>query len=284
MCRARRSGPGLAHKPAFGHSAEPRERQRLDEALVDRGLVENRSRARALIMAADVMVNGVAVTRAGASVQSRDHISLKMPPRFVSRGGEKLDHALSTFGIDVRDLIAADFGASTGGFTDCLLQRGAARVYAIDVGYGQLATQLRADSRVIVIERTNVRHLESLPEPVDLVTIDVSFIGLKLVLPAARNVLNENGRIVALVKPQFEAGRADVGRGGVVRDPETHRRVLQSLFQTADVLGLGITGLTASPLRGPAGNIEFLAVLAPDVSSVALADAIECALAEAPGE
>jgi 23S rRNA (cytidine1920-2'-O)/16S rRNA (cytidine1409-2'-O)-methyltransferase len=284
MCRARRSGPGLAHKPAFGHSAEPRDRQRLDEALVDRGLVENRSRARALIMAADVLVNGVAVTRAGASVQSRDHISLKVPPRFVSRGGEKLDHGLSAFGIDVRDLIAADFGASTGGFTDCLLQRGAARVYAIDVGYGQLASQLRADSRVIVIERTNVRHLESLPKRVDLVTIDVSFIGLKLVLPAARNVLNENGRIVALVKPQFEAGRADVGRGGVVRDPETHRRVLQSLFQTAKALELGITGLTASPLRGPAGNIEFLAALAPEASSVDMDDAIECALAEAPGE
>ena len=284
MCRVRRSGPGLAHKPAVGHSAEARGRRRLDEALVERGLVENRSRARALIMAADVLVNGVAVTRAGASVQSHDDISLKMPPRFVSRGGEKLDHALSEFGIEVRDHIAADFGASTGGFTDCLLQRGAARVYAIDVGYGQLATQMRADPRVVVIERTNVRHLESLPERVDLVTIDVSFIGLKLVLPPARNLLNENGRIVALVKPQFEAGRADVGRGGVVRDPQTHRRVLQSLFQTAEALGLGITGLTASPLRGPAGNIEFLVALAPNVSSIAMDDAIERALAEAPEE
>ena len=284
MCRVRRSGPELAHKPAVGHSAEARERRRLDEALVKRGLVENRSRARALIMAADVLVNGVAVTRAGASVQSRDDISLKTPPQFVSRGGEKLDHALSVFGIEVRDFIAADFGASTGGFTDCLLQRGAARVYAIDVGYGQLATQMRADPRVVVIERTNVRHLESLPERVDLVTIDVSFIGLKFVLPTARNLLNENGRIVALVKPQFEAGRADVGRGGVVRDPQTHRRVLQSLFQTAEALGLGITGLTASPLRGPAGNIEFLAALAPNVSSIAMDDATERALAEAPGE
>ena len=235
-------------------------------------------------MAADVLVNGSPVTRAGASVRSGDEISLKAPPRFVSRGGEKLDHALTVFGIEVRDLIAADFGASTGGFTDCLLQRGAARVYAIDVGYGQLASRLRADPRVVVIERTNVRHLESLPERVDLVTIDVSFIGLSLVLPAARNLLNDSGRIVALVKPQFEAGRAEVGRGGVVRDPRAHRRVLENLFATAEERGLGITGLTASPLRGPAGNIEFLAALAPGVSSIPMNDAIERALAEAPPE
>ena len=249
-----------------------------------RGLAESRSRARALIMAADVLVNGLTVTRAGAAVLPGDEVTLKAPPKYVSRGGEKLDRALSEFRIEVLNLIAADFGASTGGFTDCLLQRGAARVYAVDVGYGQLATRLRSDPRVIVIERTNVRHLELLPERVDLVTIDVSFIGLALVLPAARNILHENGRIIALVKPQFEAGRGDVGRGGVVRDPDTHRRVLQTLFQTADGLGLGIVGLTASPLRGPAGNIEFLAVLAPDVCSVPMNDAIERALAEAPGE
>src|SRR5215218_10048545 len=279
MCRARHSGPGLVHKPATGWSEGARDRQRLDEALVERGLAENRSRARALIMAADVLVNGLPVTRAGASVHSGDEISLKAPPRFVSRGGEKLDHALNVFGIEVCDLIAADFGASTGGFTDCLLQRGAARVYAIDVGYGQLATRLRADPRVVVIERTNVRHLESLPEGVDLVTIDVSFIGLKLVLPAALSLLNDGGQIVALVKPQFEAGRADVGRGGVVRVPDTHRRVLQELFRTAEELGLGIAGLTASPLLGPAGNIEFLAVLAQRTSSIPMNDAIERALA-----
>jgi 23S rRNA (cytidine1920-2'-O)/16S rRNA (cytidine1409-2'-O)-methyltransferase len=261
-----------------------RDRRRLDEAMVERGLAENRSRARALIMAADVLVNGSPVTRAGASVRSDDQLSLKAPPKYVSRGGNKLDHALSSFGIEVRDLIAADFGASTGGFTDCLLQRGAARVYAIDVGYGQLATRLRADPRVVVIERTNVRYLDSLPERVDLVTIDVSFIGLALVLPVARNLLNDSGRIVALVKPQFEAGRSDVGRGGVVRDPRAHRRVLESLFATANELSLGITGLTASPLRGPAGNIEFLAGLAPGVSSIPMNDAIERAFAEAPSE
>jgi 23S rRNA (cytidine1920-2'-O)/16S rRNA (cytidine1409-2'-O)-methyltransferase len=235
-------------------------------------------------MAADVFVNGVTVTRAGATVHNSDEISLRAVPKFVSRGGEKLDHALSEFRIEVPDRIAADFGASTGGFTDCLLQRGAARVYAIDVGYGQLAIRLRSDPRVIVIERTNVRHLESLPERVDLVTIDVSFIGLGLVLPAARNLLNDNGQIVALVKPQFEAGRAEVGKGGVVREPDTHRRVLQNLFRTADELDLGITGLTASPLRGPAGNIEFLAALAPVVSSVPMDEAIERVLSEAPGE
>lgn len=233
-------------------------------------------------MAADILVNGMAVTRAGAAVCNEDEISLRAGQKFVSRGGEKLDHALSTFGIEVRGLIAADFGASTGGFTDCLLQRGAARVYAIDVGYGQLASRLRADPRVVVVERTNVRHLESLPERVGLVTIDVSFIGLSLVLPTARNLLGDSGRIVALVKPQFEAGRGHVGRGGVVRDPLTHRRVLENLFATADERGLGITGLTASPLRGAAGNIEFLAALSPGVSSIPMNDAIERALAEAP--
>jgi 23S rRNA (cytidine1920-2'-O)/16S rRNA (cytidine1409-2'-O)-methyltransferase len=274
----------LARKPANKQQAKVRERQRLDEALVTRGLTENRSRARALIMAADVLVNGVTVTRAGVTVQSGDDVTIKAPPKYVSRGGEKLDRALSEFRIEVRELVAADFGASTGGFTDCLLQHGAARVYAIDVGYGQLATRLRSDPRVIVIDRTNVRHLESLPERVDLVTIDVSFIGLGLVLPAARNILNDNGRIVALVKPQFEAGRADVGRGGVVRELVTHRRVLQNFFRTADESGLAILGLTASPLRGPAGNIEFLAVLAPGGSSVPMNDAIERALTEARGE
>ena len=261
-----------------------RERRRLDEALVACGLADSRSRARALILAADVLVNGMTVTRAGAPVRSDDVLSLRAGPRFVSRGGEKLDHALSEFRIDVRDLTVADFGASTGGFTDCLLQSGAGRVYAIDVGYGQLATRLRSDPRVVVIDRTNVRRLESLPERVDLVTIDVSFIGLGLVLRAAMNLLSDNGRIVALVKPQFEAGRADVGKGGVVRDPDTHRRVLQQLFQTAEDLGLGIAGLTPSPLRGPAGNIEFLALLAPGLVSVPMDEAIERALAEAPGE
>jgi 23S rRNA (cytidine1920-2'-O)/16S rRNA (cytidine1409-2'-O)-methyltransferase len=281
---ARHSGPELADKEATGRSMDSRDRRRLDEALVERGIAENRSRAQALIMAADILVNGSPVTRAGASVRSGDELTVKASPRFVSRGGDKLDHALAAFGIEVSGLIGADFGASTGGFTDCLLQHGAARVYAIDVGYGQLASRLRTDPRVVVIERTNVRHLASLPEPVDLVTIDVSFIGLELVLPTARNLLTERGRIVALIKPQFEAGRANVGRGGVVRDPQVHHRVLEDQFSTAAELGLGITGLTASPLRGPAGNIEFLAALAPNVASIPMNDAIDRALAEAPPE
>lgn len=255
-------------------------RLRLDDALVDRGIAESRSRARALILAGDVLVNGAPVLKAGAAVHDGDVIALKAPPRFVSRGGDKLDHALDAFSIEVEGLAAADFGASTGGFTDALLQRGAARVYAIDVGYGQLAEKLRTDDRVVVLDRVNARHLESLPEPVDLVTIDVSFIGLRLVLPAARRVLRDNGRIVALVKPQFEAGRGEVGRGGVVRDIETHRRVLTGIFATASELGLGVRGLERSPLLGPAGNVEFLALMQPGQTSIHAAEAIDRVLAE----
>lgn len=247
-----------------------------------RGLAESRSRAQALIMAGDVLVNGVPVTRAGAAVRSEDVIALRARPRFVSRGGEKLAHALEQFGLDVHDSVVADFGASTGGFTDCLLQHGAKRVYAIDVGHGQLATQLRSDDRVVVLERMNVRFLETLPEAVDLVTIDVSFIGLKLVLPAAKSVLKPGGRIIALVKPQFEAGREAVSRGGVVRDPGVHAQVLRQLFETAGDLRLGVLGLTASPLRGPAGNVEFLAILAPNEPSIAVEDAVVAALSTAP--
>jgi 23S rRNA (cytidine1920-2'-O)/16S rRNA (cytidine1409-2'-O)-methyltransferase len=275
------SGPVSAPEGAPGRAASTK-RPRLDDALVSRGLAETRSRARALILAGDVLVNDVALTRAGAPVGPGDRIALKVAPRFVSRGGEKLDHALDTFAIDVSGRRAADFGASTGGFTDCLLQRGAARVYAIDVGYGQIAQRLRDDPRVVVMDRSNVRHLETLPEKVDLVVIDVSFIGLRLVLPAALKVLARGGSIVALVKPQFEAGKGQVGRGGVVRDPETHRRILEQLFVNAEELDLGVVGLTASPLRGPAGNIEFLARLAPDATSFESASMIEVALTEAP--
>jgi 23S rRNA (cytidine1920-2'-O)/16S rRNA (cytidine1409-2'-O)-methyltransferase len=245
-------------------------------------LAETRSRARALILAGDVLLNGEPVTRAGASVQSGDAIALKATPRYVSRGGEKLEHAIEAFGLDVKGAVAADFGASTGGFTDCLLQHGAARVYAVDVGYGQLAERLRLDPRVVAMDRTNVRTLESLPEPVEIVTIDVSFIGLRLVLPAALKVLGDGGKIVALVKPQFEAGRGEVGRGGVVRDPAAHRRVLEALFATATDLGLGVVDLTASPLRGPAGNVEFLALLEREAPPIDAESAIAKAMAEAP--
>jgi 23S rRNA (cytidine1920-2'-O)/16S rRNA (cytidine1409-2'-O)-methyltransferase len=245
-------------------------------------LVESRSRAQALIMAGDVLVNGVPVTRAGASVKAADDVALKARPRFVSRGGEKLVHALDAFDLDVSGAVTADFGASTGGFTDCLLQHGAARVYAIDVGHGQLASRLRGDDRVVAMDRTNVRFLEALPEPVDLVTIDVSFIGLKLVLPAAISILRPGGRIVALIKPQFEAGRDAVGRGGVVRDSEVHAQVLHQFFETAAELELGVLGLSASPLRGPAGNVEFLTLLAPSEPSIAVDDAVAAALSAVP--
>jgi 23S rRNA (cytidine1920-2'-O)/16S rRNA (cytidine1409-2'-O)-methyltransferase len=246
---------------AMANEAAPSGRSRLDDAMVTRGLADTRSRARALILAGDVRVNGQTVARAGASVRPADAIVLAERPRFASRGGEKLDHALDAFGIEVDGLIAADFGASTGGFTDVLLQRGARRVYAIDVGYGQLAERLRTDSRVVVMDRTNVRHLISLPEPVDLVTIDVSFISLGLVLPVAARVLAPGGRCVSLIKPQFEAGPRDVGKGGVVREPAVHRRVLASALAAAREAGFGVLGLVASPLLGPAGNREFLADL-----------------------
>lgn len=249
---------------------------------MSRGLAESRSKARALILANDVLVNGVPVSKAGAMVRSEDELSVSAPPRFVSRGGEKLDHGLEAFGLDVTGVVAADFGASTGGFTDSLLQRGASKVYAIDVGYGQLAERIRTDPRVAVMDRVNVRTLKSLPEPVGIVVVDVSFIGLRLVLPAARSVLQAGGDIVALVKPQFEAGRSEVARGGVVRDPEAHRRVLGAVFETAEELGMGVVGLTASPLRGPAGNVEFLAHLRPNVDSMPAGEAIDRAMAEAP--
>ena len=254
------------------------QRRRLDQAMVDRGLAESRARAQALILAQDVLVNGATVSKAGAPVGPEDAIVLKAPPRFVSRGGEKLEHALAVFDVGVDDKVAADFGASTGGFTDALLQRGARRVYAIDVGYGQLAEKLRLDPRVVVMDRQNVRTVTELPEPVDIVSIDVSFIGLHLVLPAARAVLAPVGDIVALVKPQFEAGRADVGKGGVVRDPGVHQRVLSEVIAAADRLALGVHGVTASPLLGPAGNREFLVHLKPGPAAVDAATAIEAAV------
>jgi 23S rRNA (cytidine1920-2'-O)/16S rRNA (cytidine1409-2'-O)-methyltransferase len=236
-------------------------RQRLDVLLVERGLAESRARAQALIMAGEVQVDGVVVRRAGQPVAATAAITVAAPPRYVSRGGEKLAHALATFAVDPSGLVCADIGASTGGFTDCLLQHGAARVYAIDVGYGQLHWSLRQDQRVVPVERTNIRYLEGLPEPVALATIDVSFISLKLVLPAARRLLTPDGRVIALIKPQFEAGRGEVGKGGVVRDRATHRAVLLEIATAAPASGLAVQALTPSPLRGPAGNVEFLALL-----------------------
>jgi 23S rRNA (cytidine1920-2'-O)/16S rRNA (cytidine1409-2'-O)-methyltransferase len=187
-------------------------------------------------------------------------VRVRTPLPYVSRGGQKLAAALHAFGVEVADKVAVDVGASTGGFTDCLLQEGAGRVFAIDVGYGQLAWKLRSDARVVVLERTNIRHLTQLPEAVlaDLGVIDASFISLALVLPATLNLLTAAGQVVALIKPQFEAGQEDVGKGGVVRDAKIHQRVLQETFELAASLGLTVAGLIASPLLGPAGNVEFL--------------------------
>lgn len=241
--------------------ARGKQRQRLDEAVVARGLAESRSRARALILAREVKLNGVAAHHASTPVWTDDQIDLLDKPRFVSRGGEKLAHALAHFSIDPTDRVAADLGASTGGFTDCLIASGARLVYAIDVGYGQLADRLRRDARIIVLDRTNARSLEQLPELVDIVTIDVSFISLRLVLPTAKRLLKPDGVCIPLVKPQFEAGRADVGKGGVVRQAHIHHRILNDTMRFADSLGFGVVGLVRSPLQGPAGNYEYLAHL-----------------------
>ncbi len=237
------------------------EKQRLDTLLHARGLAESREKARALIMAGEVLVDGVRVDKAGTRVAIEAEIRVKAGPRFVSRGGDKLDAALEAFGINVAMSVCADVGASTGGFTDCLLQRGARRVYAIDVGYGQLAYVLRQDTRVIVMERTNARNLPKLPESVDLVTIDASFISLRHLLPVVKQWLAEGGQIIPLIKPQFEAGKRDVGKGGVVRDPQIHARILSEVFAFAQSLNLSVCGLIRSPLIGPAGNVEFLAWL-----------------------
>jgi 23S rRNA (cytidine1920-2'-O)/16S rRNA (cytidine1409-2'-O)-methyltransferase len=234
------------------------ERERLDVLLHKTGLAESREQARRLIMAGQVSVGGATVDKPGTRVVPTAALHIEARPRYVSRGGLKLEAALTAFAVDVRGLVAADIGASTGGFTDCLLQHGAARVYAVDVGYGQLAWGLRQDRRVVVMERVNARHLQTLPEPIDLTTIDVSFISLKLVLPAVIPLLKPIGQIVALAKPQFEAGRTQVGKGGVVRDSAVHHAVLRDLLAWASAHGLQTQGLIASPLRGPAGNIEFL--------------------------
>lgn len=233
-------------------------KERLDVLLVERGLAESRAVAQRLIRAGEVLVAGEVADKPGLLVAVDAPVTLKAAPRFVSRGGEKLDAALTRFGVEVRGLVAADIGASTGGFTDCLLQRGAARVYAIDVGYGQLAWKLRQDARVVVMERVNARYLERLPESVDLIVSDVSFISLRLIYATAVHWLKDEGQVVSLIKPQFEAGPEKVGKGGVVRDSATHRAVLEQVTREMDALGLGLCGLMVSPLRGPAGNIEFL--------------------------
>jgi 23S rRNA (cytidine1920-2'-O)/16S rRNA (cytidine1409-2'-O)-methyltransferase len=234
---------------------------RIDTLLVQRNLVSSRSKAQRLLMANQVTVNGAKITKPGTQVPADAEIAIAEPLPFVSRGGLKLRAALEAFQIDPGGLIAADVGASTGGFTDCLLQRGAKRVYAIDVGYGQLAWTLRQDPRVVVMERTNARYLSGLPEPVELATVDASFISLTLLLPRIRDWLRPDGVAIPLIKPQFEAGRDQVGKGGVVRDPRVHRQVLLHILTWAAENGLAPCGLVRSPVTGPSGNVEFLALL-----------------------
>lgn len=233
---------------------------RLDVLLLQRGLSESRERARALILAGDVRVDGQTVIRPGASVPSNAEVTVPAQERYASRGALKLAHALDTFDLRVDGLTVLDVGASTGGFTDVLLRRGSRKVYAVDVGYGQLAWRLRQDPRVVVMERTNIRYLTELPESPDAAVIDVSFISLALVIPPVLHLLKPTGWIVALVKPQFEAGREQVGKGGVVRDPRVHRAVLERVLTDAKQRGLEIGGCIPSPILGPAGNREFLAL------------------------
>lgn len=234
---------------------------RLDKLLVDRGLAPSRERARALILAGQVLVNGMKSTKAGTQVANDADVTLKAPDHpYVSRGALKLEKGLEAFAVDPTGLVALDVGASTGGFTDLLLMRGAARVYAVDVGYGQLDWKLRNDERVVVLERENVRYLdpEKVPEPVDLTVIDVSFISLTLVLPKVAELAKPGSPVIALVKPQFEVGKGKVGKGGVVRDEEVRLATVSKVRTWAEAHGWHAGEHVESPIRGPAGNVEFL--------------------------
>lgn len=239
-------------------------KKRLDLLLVDRGLATSRHRAQALIMAGKVQVNAQRSDKPGAAVPEDASITVQdNDTDYVSRGGYKLEAALKTIGLNVAGLVCLDVGASTGGFTDCLLKHGAKRVYAVDVGYGQLAWKLRQDPRVIAIERTNIRYLseDRLTEPIDLVTIDASFISLRIVVPSVRRFVKSDARILALIKPQFEIGKGKVGKGGVVRDPVQHAQVIQELTEFFKEQGFECGPVVPSPILGPKGNQEFLILL-----------------------
>lgn len=252
-------------------------KERLDALLMNRALFESRAKAQAAIMAGQVLVNEQKIDKPGTPVPPDASIRLlgnKLP--YVSRGGLKLEKALKIFPISVKDKVVADIGASTGGFTDCALQNGAAKVYAIDVGYGQLAWKLRNDERVINLERTNVRYLEkdSLPEQVDAATIDVAFISLDKILPAVYKILKAEGFVIALIKPQFEAGKENVGKKGVVRDASIHEQVINNVIDFAKEEGFGIAGLDFSPIKGPEGNIEYLLHLTKNTDDDAISSAM----------
>lgn len=240
---------------------------RLDVLLTERGLLDSRHKAQATIMSGIVFVNGQRVDKAGTAVANDAQIEIRGATlQYVSRGGLKLEKALRDFGVKPEGYVCSDSGASTGGFTDCLLQQGAKKVFAIDVGYGQLDWKIRSDPRVVVMEKTNIRYVtpEQLGEPLDLSVVDVSFISLKIVLPAIQKLLKPTGQVLCLIKPQFEAGRDKVGKKGVVREKSTHKEVLDDFVSLADSLGFKILGLTFSPVKGPEGNIEFLGHLSLD--------------------
>lgn len=236
-------------------------KKRLDVLLTELGYADTRSKAQAIIMAGQVYVNGQKADKPGISYEETVAIEVRgdVCP-YVSRGGLKLEKALRDFGVKPLGYVCSDSGASTGGFTDCLLQQGAKKVFAIDVGYGQLDWKIRSDERVVVMERTNIRYVtpEQIGEPLDLSVVDVSFISLKIVLPAIKNLLKEDGQVLCLIKPQFEAGKEKVGKKGVIRDAATHKEVLDDFVTLADNLNFTILGLTFSPVKGPEGNIEFL--------------------------
>lgn len=236
---------------------------RLDVLLVQRGLQESRQKAQATIMSGQVFVDGQRVDKPGAPVAEDAEIEVKGGLRYVSRGGLKLEKAMALWPVHLEDAVCMDIGASTGGFTDCMLQNGAAKVYAVDVGYGQLAWKLRSDPRVVCLERTNARYLshEQIPEEPDFSSVDVSFISLKLILPAIAGVLRDGGQVVCLIKPQFEAGKEKVGKKGVVRDPAVHREVLEHFLEYAKENNFTVIDITYSPIRGPEGNIEYLGFL-----------------------
>ena len=239
-------------------------KKRLDVELVDRGLVQSRERAKVVIMEGLVYVNGQKSDKAGTPVKEDDRIEVRGETlRYVSRGGKKLEKAMQVFPVVLEGCTCMDIGASTGGFTDCMLQNGAVKVYAVDVGYGQLAWSLRTDERVVNLERTNIRYIteEKVPQPVDFISVDVSFISLTLVLPVAHRLLKDGAQMVCLVKPQFEAGKDKVGKKGVVRDPQIHREVIRKVIDCAAELGFWVRGLDFSPIKGPEGNIEYLLFL-----------------------
>jgi 23S rRNA (cytidine1920-2'-O)/16S rRNA (cytidine1409-2'-O)-methyltransferase len=236
-------------------------KQRIDSLLVDRGLVESRAKAQALIMAGEVSVDGKTIIKSGTLVAEEAVITMRQPPPFVSRGGIKLDYALDRFQLDVSSKVAADIGASTGGFTDCLLTKGASRVYAVDVGYGQLDYRLRQEKRVVVMERVNARYPFQLPEKVDLATMDLSFISVEKVIPSVAQLLKDDGYLVVLLKPQFEAKRSEVGKRGIVKQPVVHARVLGRFIAWVTGHGFRLGGLVASPILGAEGNMEFFLLL-----------------------